>query len=71
MAEHRDKKGRPIVAITGMGIVAPLGTGKTDNWKKLTDELLAATKEVKEGKDGAAKRYDAAVNCMQSHKEHK
>ena len=36
MAQHRDKKGRPIVAITGMGIVTPLGTGKADNWRKLT-----------------------------------
>ena len=27
MAPRRDKKGRPVVAITGMGIVTPLGTG--------------------------------------------
>jgi 3-oxoacyl-[acyl-carrier-protein] synthase II len=33
---HRDKVGRPIVAITGMGIVTSLGTGKEDNWAKLT-----------------------------------
>jgi hypothetical protein len=45
--------------------------GSADNWKKLTDELLAATKDAKEGKEGAAKRYEAAVNCMQCHKEHK
>jgi 3-oxoacyl-[acyl-carrier-protein] synthase II len=31
-----DKAGRPIVAITGMGIVSPLGSGKDENWKKLT-----------------------------------
>ena len=33
---RRDKAGRPIVAITGMGIVSPLGSGKDDNWEKLT-----------------------------------
>jgi 3-oxoacyl-[acyl-carrier-protein] synthase II len=33
---RRDKAGRPVVAITGMGMITPLGTGKTDNWKKLT-----------------------------------
>ncbi len=32
----RDKAGRPIVAVTGMGIVTSLGTGKGENWGKLT-----------------------------------
>ena len=36
MASRRDSKGRPVVAVTGMGIVTPLGSGKADNWKKLT-----------------------------------
>src|SRR6202011_6035265 len=27
---------RPIVVVTGMGIVTSLGAGKTDNWAKLT-----------------------------------
>ena len=31
-----DKAGRPVVVVTGMGIVTPLGVGKTDNWAKLT-----------------------------------
>ena len=35
MAQVRDKSGRPIVVVTGMGIVTSLGAGKTDNWKKL------------------------------------
>jgi len=33
---HRDKVGRPMIAITGMGAVTSLGVGKTDNWAKLT-----------------------------------
>jgi 3-oxoacyl-[acyl-carrier-protein] synthase II len=36
MTATRDKFGRPIVVVTGMGVVTSLGTGKTDNWKKLT-----------------------------------
>jgi len=33
---HRDKVGRPVIAITGMGVVTSLGVGKIDNWAKLT-----------------------------------
>ena len=33
---HRDKAGRPVIAVTGMGVVTSLGVGKTDNWTKLT-----------------------------------
>jgi 3-oxoacyl-[acyl-carrier-protein] synthase II len=36
MAAPRDKFGRPIVVVTGMGVVTSLGAGKTDNWAKLT-----------------------------------
>ena len=36
MTAPRDKLGRPIVVVTGMGIVTSLGAGKTDNWAKLT-----------------------------------
>jgi 3-oxoacyl-[acyl-carrier-protein] synthase II len=36
MTETRDKSGRPIVVVTGMGIVTSLGAGKTDNWAKLS-----------------------------------
>ena len=32
----RDKFGRPIVVVTGMGVVTSLGAGKSDNWAKLT-----------------------------------
>jgi 3-oxoacyl-[acyl-carrier-protein] synthase II len=32
----RDKMGRPIVVVTGSGLVTSLGAGKADNWKRLT-----------------------------------
>lgn len=36
MTASRDKFGRPIVVVTGMGVVTSLGAGKAENWKKLT-----------------------------------
>jgi 3-oxoacyl-[acyl-carrier-protein] synthase II len=36
VAPKRDKAGRPIVAVTGIGVVSSLGVGKADNWAKLT-----------------------------------
>jgi len=31
-----DPQGRPIVVVTGMGVLTSLGEGKADNWAKLT-----------------------------------
>ncbi len=36
MTSTRDKFGRPIVVVTGMGVVTSLGAGKSDNWARLT-----------------------------------
>ncbi len=36
MASTKDKMGRPVVVVTGLGVVTSLGAGKTDNWAKLT-----------------------------------
>jgi 3-oxoacyl-[acyl-carrier-protein] synthase II len=33
---HTDSHGRPIVVVTGMGVLTSLGEGQTDNWAKLT-----------------------------------
>jgi 3-oxoacyl-[acyl-carrier-protein] synthase II len=35
-APTRDKAGRPVIAVTGAGVVTSLGVGKSDNWAKLT-----------------------------------
>jgi len=32
----RDSKGRPVVVVTGTGVVTSLGLGKAENWAKLT-----------------------------------
>src|SRR3979490_576274 len=34
MTATRDKFGRPIVLVTGMGVVTSLGSGNADNWTK-------------------------------------
>ena len=36
MSAKTDKAGRPIVVVTGFGVVTSLGTGKADNWARLT-----------------------------------
>jgi 3-oxoacyl-[acyl-carrier-protein] synthase II len=35
MAAKTDKAGRPIVVVTGLGVVTSLGEGKADNWARL------------------------------------
>jgi 3-oxoacyl-[acyl-carrier-protein] synthase II len=34
-SSSKDKKGRPTVVVTGLGVVTSLGAGKADNWAKL------------------------------------
>ena len=36
MSKFTDHLGRPLVAVTGMGVVTSLGRGLADNWEKLT-----------------------------------
>ncbi len=36
MPSTRDKAGRPVVVVTGMGVITSLGTGKAENWERLT-----------------------------------
>ncbi|MDR7037592.1 3-oxoacyl-[acyl-carrier-protein] synthase II [Methylobacterium sp. BE186] len=33
---HRDARGRPLVAVTGIGLVTSLGQGQAENWAALT-----------------------------------
>jgi 3-oxoacyl-[acyl-carrier-protein] synthase II len=36
MSNKKDHMGRPVVAVTGIGMVTSLGTGKAENWAALT-----------------------------------
>jgi 3-oxoacyl-[acyl-carrier-protein] synthase II len=36
MPAPTDRQGRPLVVVTGLGVITSLGAGKTDNWQKLT-----------------------------------
>ena len=36
MSKYTDHLGRPLVAITGLGVVSSLGQGKEENWAALT-----------------------------------
>ncbi|MGY8768531.1 MAG: hypothetical protein ACKVH8_08905 [Pirellulales bacterium] len=45
--------------------------GDAASWKKKTGALLAAMKEVVEGKDGAAAKLGKAANCKACHTPHK
>jgi 3-oxoacyl-[acyl-carrier-protein] synthase II len=52
MTRYRDRAGRPIVVVTGMGVVTSLGIGTADNWRKLAageSGIRAITRFATEG----------------------
>ena len=51
-AATRDKAGRPIVAVTGIGMVTSLGVGKSGNWTKLTAGVSGITRISRFAIDG-------------------
>ena len=69
MPSAKDKLGRPIVVVTGLGIVTSLGAGKTDNWAKLTageSGIRAITRFPTDGAEDAHRRHhrlSAGAGC--------
>ena len=61
-ASELDKHGRPVVVVTGTGILTSLGEGKEDNWQALTagrSGILPAT-------SSSSLVRIASLNCSRS-----
>jgi 3-oxoacyl-[acyl-carrier-protein] synthase II len=68
MASTRDKSGRPIIVVTGMGIVTSLGAGKKDNWEKLTAGKSGIRAISRFATDGLKTRISGTIDYLS--KEH-
>jgi 3-oxoacyl-[acyl-carrier-protein] synthase II len=60
----RDSAGRPVVVVTGMGVVTSLGVGKTDNWSKLTAGQSGIKSITRFPTDGLKTRFAGTVDFV-------
>ncbi len=61
-AETRDKLGRPVIAVTGIGVVTSLGVGKAANWSKLTGGISGIRQISRFPTDGLRTTIAGTVN---------
>ena len=64
MPSMKDKMGRPIVVVTGLGVVTSLGAGKTDNWAKLTAGESGIRTITRFGTDGLKTRIAGTIDYL-------
>ena len=64
MPSTKDKLGRPIVVVTGLGVVTSLGAGKTDNWAKLTAGESGIRAITRFPTDGLKTRIAGTINFL-------
>lgn len=64
MTSTKDKMGRPIVVVTGLGVVTSLGAGKTDNWSKLTAGQSGIRTITRFATDGMKTRIAGTIDFM-------
>ena len=64
MSELLDEKGRPVVVITGIGVVTPLGQGKDDNWQALTSGTSGITQITRFSTEGLSTKIAGSVDCI-------
>src|SRR5437764_6238346 len=59
-----DKAGRPIVVVTGMGLVTSLGGGREDNWRKLTAGESGIREITRFSTEGLRTRIAGAIDFV-------
>ncbi|WP_411036673.1 beta-ketoacyl-ACP synthase [Shinella sp. BYT-45] len=64
-AAYRDHLGRPIVAVTGMGVVTSLGQGLKDNWTALTGGVSGIHAITRFPVDGLNTRISGTVDFIE------
>ena len=64
MVELRDKAGRPVVVVTGSGVVTSLGAGKADNWRRLTAGELGIRAITRFGTEGLKTKVAGTVDFV-------
>ena len=63
-ASFRDHLGRPIVAVTGMGVLTSLGQGIEDNWKALTSGVSGVRRIARFPVDSLNTRISGMVDFI-------
>ena len=63
-AAYRDHLGRPIVAVTGMGVITSLGQGLQDNWAALTGGVSGIHDITRFPVDGLNTRISGTVDFI-------
>ncbi|TNM64913.1 beta-ketoacyl-ACP synthase [Aliirhizobium smilacinae] len=66
MSDNRftDHLGRPLVAVTGMGVITSLGQGLSDNWAALTSGTSGIHKITRFPTDGLSTRISGTVDFI-------
>jgi 3-oxoacyl-[acyl-carrier-protein] synthase II len=59
-----DHAGRPIVVVTGMGVVTSLGAGREENWRKLTNGESGIREITRFSTEGMKTRIAGAINFL-------
>src|SRR4051812_18030812 len=64
MTSHQDSAGRPIVVVTGMGVVTSLGAGKADTWKNLSAGKSGIKNITRFATEGLKTRFAGTVDFV-------